>query len=184
MRLSELPLGLLVNFDVAVLKEGIRRKVLTQPKAALASSPADVCDGFDPLSGELLQAASEVHRTLGPGLIRSVYEECLCYELSLRRIGFACKHQIPLEFEGREIGHCAEIPLFVADQVPVFCLSVAALTRLHESRLLARLCQIQKPYGFLLNFNALNFADGIRRLNLKPKTSAFVLSLRCECPIT
>lgn len=167
MRLSKLPLGLLINFDVAVLKEGIRRRVLTHPKEIPISSVADIRDGFDPLSAELLHAASEVHRTLGPGLLRSAYEECFCYELSRRRIDFVRKHQVPLHFEGTEILPRAEIPLLVAGQIPVFCLAVAQLTKLNEIRLLARMRQVQSPYGFLLNFNSPILAQGIRRLTSK-----------------
>ena len=162
MRLGRYPLALLINFEVALLKDGIRRMVLANP--GLLSSPASVerRDGFDPLSGELLHAALEVHRALGPGLLRSAYEECLCHELSSRGLYFERASRIPLRFEDRQLATSAKIPLVVAGQVPVFCLSVASLTPLHEAILLARLRQTEWPYGLLLNFNALD--QGIRRL--------------------
>jgi GxxExxY protein len=166
MRLGEYSLGLLINFEVALLKEGVRRMVLADPRLPSSSSVVDLRDGFDPLSAELLNAALEVHRALGPGLLRSAYEECLCQELSLRGLAFERAFQIPLRFEDRQLAHCANVPLVVAGQVPVFCLSVATLTPLHEARLLARLRQTQWPYGFLLNFNVQTLDQGIRRLSL------------------
>ena len=164
LRLGNYALGLLINFEVALLKEGLRRMALTNPRLPSASSPAELRNGFDPLSAELLHAALEVHRALGPGLLRSAYEECLCQELSLRSLAFERACQVPLRFEGHELERCAEIPLVVAGEVPVFCLSVASLTPLHEARLLARLRQTDWSYGFLLNFNAQTLAQGIRRL--------------------
>lgn len=165
MRLGGFPLGLLINFEVALLRDGVRRMVFTRPAAPLASSSVDLRNGFDSLSAELLHAALEVHRALGPGLLRSAYEECLCYELFLRGIAFERGCEVPLRFEDRVLSQCARVPLLVAGQVPVFCLSVASLTPLHEARLLARLRQNQWPYGFLLNFNARTMIEGIRRLS-------------------
>jgi GxxExxY protein len=166
MRLGQHPLGLLLNFDVPVLKEGIYRKALSHPPQAEPQSPADLRDGFDSLSAEVLHAALDVHRALGPGLMRSAYEECLCHELSLRCIPFQRPHRLPLRFDHRELGQMAEVPLVVCSAVPVICLSAAALTRLHEARLLARLRQGGWPHGFLLNFNAPTLKQGIRRLTL------------------
>jgi len=165
LRLGSYPLGLLINFEVALLKEGVRRMVNTRRPPACSSLP-ECRDGFDPLSAELLQAALEVHRALGPGLLRSAYEECLCQELSWRGVAFERVCQVPLRFEDRLLTPCAKVPLVVAGQTPVFCLSVASLTPLHEARLLARLRQTQWPYGFLLNFNASTLDQGIRRLTL------------------
>lgn len=164
MRLGNYALGLLINFDVTLLKEGIRRKVHTKPRLPSHSSLPDLRQGFDSLSAELLHAALEVHRFLGPGLLRSAYEECLCHEMVQRGITIERACQIPLHFEDRRLSQCAKIPLVVGGHVPVFCLSVAALTPLHEARLLARLRQTQWPYGFLLNFNAASLDQGIRRI--------------------
>ncbi|HRJ48378.1 MAG TPA: GxxExxY protein [Opitutaceae bacterium] len=167
LRLSSLCLGLLINFNVPVLKDGVRRKVLTRPRAAQPSQTLSTSAELDPLSTSVLNAAMEVHRTLGPGLLRSAYEECLCHELELQQVEFVRRHGVPLYFEGRPLNHHAEVPLFVDDRVPVICLSVDTLTPLHESRLLALLRQTHSAHGFLLNFNALTLAKGIRRLTLK-----------------
>jgi GxxExxY protein len=132
MRLGKYPLGLLINFEVALLKDGVRRMVNTRPPPS--SSLAEWSDGFDPLSTELLDAALEVHRALGPGLLRSAYEECLFQELPLRGLDFERACQIPLRFGDRQLSQCANVPLVLAGQMPVFCLSVAALSPLHEAR--------------------------------------------------
>lgn len=166
MRLGGHPLGLLLNFEVALLKDGIRRLVQTAQAPVAAHQPADVLSGFDALSGEVLNAAVAVHRELGPGLLRSAYEECLCHELRLRRLAFTRKHSLPLAFDGRELPVTAEIPLLIEGRVPVFCLSVASLNALHEATLLARLRQSNLPYGLLLNFNSESLTHSTRRLTL------------------
>jgi GxxExxY protein len=117
MRLGKYPLGLLINFEVALLKDGVRRMVNTRPSPSSSSLP-DWRDGCDSLSAELLDAALEVHRALGPGLLRSAYEECLCQELSVRGLDFERACQIPLRFGDRQLSQCANVPLVVAGQVP------------------------------------------------------------------
>ncbi len=167
LRLLQRPLGLLVNFEVAILREGIRRRVLTRPRKPSHSTEVYRCERFDPLSAELLRAATEVRRELGSGLLRSAYEECLCHELDRLRIPFVRRRLLPLHFDGMELTRSVEVPLLVANQLPVFCLSATTLTKLHESRLLARLRQGKWPCGFLLNFSAPTLAQGIRRLTVK-----------------
>jgi len=163
MRLGGHPLGLLFNFEVAVLKDGVRRKV--QTTSAVSSQGVDtVPAGFDELSREILSGAIEVHRHLGPGLLRSAYEECLCHELGQRKIPFTRQHLTPLVCDGRPLGQFSEVSLLVGNSVPVQCLSVAELSALHEARLLARIRQGNWPYGLLLNFNAPTLVRGIRRL--------------------
>ncbi len=163
MRLGAHPLGLLINFEVAVLKDGVRRKVHTT-RAAPSPNFDRISDGFDELSQEILSGAIEVHRHLGPGLLRSAYEECLCHELAERKIPFTRRHLIPLVCDGQPLGQSSEVSLLVGNSVPVQCLSVAELNALHEARLLARIRQGNWPYGLLLNFNAPTLTRGIRRL--------------------
>lgn len=163
MRLGGYPLGLLINFEVAVLKDGVRRKVQTA-SAAPSQGVNPIPAGFDELSQEILSGAINVHRRLGPGLLRSAYEECLCHELGQRRIPFTRQHLIPLVCDGQPLSQSSEVPLLVDNCVPVQCLSVVELNALHEARLLARIRQGGWPYGLLLNFNAPILAHGIRRL--------------------
>ena len=163
MRLGAYPLGLLINFEVAVLKDGVRRKVQTT-----SAVPSQIIDhipaGFEEWSREILNGAIEVHRHLGPGLLRSAYEECLCHELAKKEIPFTRQHQMPLFCDGQPLGLSSEVSLLVGNCVPVQCLSVAELNALHEARLLARIRQGNWPYGLLLNFNAPTLTRDIRRL--------------------
>jgi GxxExxY protein len=163
MRLGPYSLGLLINFEVAVLKDGVRRKVQTT-SAATSQNLDQLPPGFDELSREILSGAIEVHRQLGPGLLRSAYEECLCHELVQNKIPFTRHHLIPLICDGQPLGQSSEVSLLVGNCVPVQCLSVTELNALHEARLLARIRQGNWPYGLLLNFNAPTLTPGIRRL--------------------
>ena len=119
---------------------------------------------FVEISNRVIGCAIEVHRQLGPGLLRSAYEECLCHELGQRKIPFKRQHLTPLVCDGQPLGQFSEVSLLVGNSVPVQCLSVAELNALHEARLLARFRQGNWPYGLLLNFNAPTLAGGIRRL--------------------
>jgi GxxExxY protein len=164
-RIGDFPLGLLLNFDVAALKDGIQRKACTIPRGARTEPiPASARDGYDALSADILESAIEVHRHLGPGLLRSAYETCLCQELRERRIPFAQRKPLTLTSDGAALRTPAELPLLVGGTVPVFCLSVGELTPLHVARLLGRLRQGDWPYGFLLNFNTPLLLDGVRRV--------------------
>lgn len=166
LRLGGFPLGLLLNFEVALLKDGVHRLVQTRQRPPLAAASDEPDGRFDALSREILSAAVAVHGELGPGLLRSAYEECLCHELKLRQIRFSRRHPLPLVFEGEALAVAAELPLLVEARVPVFCLSVTSLTALHEATLLARLRQGNFPYGLLLNFNSESLAHSTRRLTL------------------
>ena len=173
LRLSAREVGLLINFNVPVLKQGIRRKLLA-PEPSVASridsvQAADVAcdpsgDSDDPLSRAVIGAAIEVHRHLGPGLLRSSYEECLCYELSQRGVAFSRKHPLKLRYLGVELPGVLEVPLLVDQRVPVVCLSVGQLTQLHTAQLRGMLKQGNWKRGLVLNFNTLNLVQGVRRL--------------------
>jgi len=167
LRLSRCELGLLINFDVPVLKDGIQRKVWSHDVASRLDDrePESASFGNVGLSSQLIAAAFEVHRTLGPGLLRSAYEEALCYELSQRKLQFERKKLLPIRHAGIQLEKPCELRLLVEGQLPVECLSVAQVNDLHVSRLLARLRQNDWPEGYVLNFNApLLGKGGIRRV--------------------
>ncbi len=166
MKMGTFPLGLLINFDVALLKEGIHRKALTSAAstAEKTGDPGAQDSDCNSLSTAILDAAVAVHRTIGAGLLRSIYEECLCHELKLRGLSFVRKQQVPLTFGGKALRHQAEIPLLVDGQIPVFCLSVTELTARHEATLRFRLRQGGFPFGYLLNFNVPTLKQGVRRM--------------------
>ena len=116
------------------------------------------------LTGQILGAAIEVHKQLGPGLLESTYQVCLCHELELRGISFECQKPLPLEYNGIKLECGYRIDLLVAGLVIVEIKSVEALAPIHEAQLLTYLKLTGIKVGFLINFNVVVLKQGIRRL--------------------
>ena len=115
------------------------------------------------LTHEVIGAAIEVHRTLGPGLLESSYRECLCRELSLRDIGFQREFGLPLQYKGIQIGCGYRLDVLVADLVVVEIKAVEGLAPIHDAQLLTYLRLGGWKVGLLINFNVVVLKDGIRR---------------------
>ena len=172
LRLAERQLGLLLNFDVPVLKQGIRRRVLgfeeegvdVSPTTVASTQPFASAGELDDLSSRVIGAAIEVHRHLGPGLLRSAYEEALCYELSVRNLRFERRKPLAVRFRDVELPKPAEVDLLVLGELPLMIVSVVETTPLLEARLLGRLKIGGWRYGLLLNFSEKTLAGGMRRL--------------------
>jgi GxxExxY protein len=120
----------------------------------------------DPLSGSVIGAAIEVHRYLGPGLLESVYESCLCHELTLREIPFQKQVELPVIYKGQSVGQILRIDLIVAEALIVEIKAVEKLLPIHDAQLLTYLRLTRKHAGLLLNFNSAYLKDGIKRLVL------------------
>src|SRR5579863_5200360 len=105
------------------------------------------------LTEQIIGAAIEVHRQLGPGLLESVYEECMCEELRLRGIPFRCQIELPVTYKGFQTGGKYRIDLIVADEVLVELKSVERILGVHEAQLLTYLKLTGKRVGLLINFN-------------------------------
>jgi GxxExxY protein len=116
------------------------------------------------LTGKIIGAAIEVHRALGPGLLESAYEECLCYELRSRKIPFERQSPLPVRYKGiiLEIGY--RLDLFVNNQVIVELKSVERLEPIHTAQVLTYLRLKGCRLGLLINFNVQLLKDGICRL--------------------
>jgi GxxExxY protein len=117
----------------------------------------------DPYSHGVIGCAIEVHRTLGPGLLESVYEACLCRELSRAGLAFVRQQRLPVIYKGEPVD-CD----LIADIVVEACLileikSVQAIHPIHEAQLLTYLKVSGIRAGLILNFNATRLIDGIRR---------------------
>jgi len=111
----------------------------------------------------IIGAAIEVHRTLGPGLLESVYEECLVVELGLRGIPCVRQRPVPLQYKGLTIGTDLKIDLVVDDRVVVELKAVEKLLPIHEAQILTYLRLTSKEIGLLINFNVPLLKEGIRR---------------------
>jgi GxxExxY protein len=176
LRLSQRQLGLLINFDVPVLKEGIRRRVMGLEEAGAEFeargdaelNPFNPKHALDDVSHQVLGAAIEVHRHLGPGLLKSAYEACLCYELSIRGLPFERSKALAIRFRDIELPKPAEIEVVVAGELPLMIVSVAEITPLLEARLIGRLRNAGWKHGLLLNFSDKKMGNGVRRL-VNPK---------------
>ncbi len=113
-----------------------------------------------------MDAGLSVHRALGPGLLESAYEHCLAFELQSR--GLAVRRQAALPIVYRDVALDAgyRLDLIVQDAVIVEIKAVEALSRLHEAQLITYLRLSKLRLGFLLNFNAELFKQGLRRFVL------------------
>ncbi|TXI82644.1 MAG: GxxExxY protein [Flavobacteriales bacterium] len=120
----------------------------------------------DSLTEKIIGAAIEVHRALGPGLLESAYQECLCVELGLCDLRFASQLELPVEYKGHKANAGYRLDLVVADAVVVELKAVERLLPLHEAQLLTYMRLGGYTTGLLLNFNVPVLKDGIRRMKL------------------
>ncbi len=116
------------------------------------------------LTEQVIGHAINVHRGLGPGLLESVYEECLCYELVGARIPFKRQHAIPVRYNSvtLECGFRADV--IVSELVLVEIKSIDRFAPIHEAQVLTYLRLSGLKIGLLMNFNAVRLVDGIKRL--------------------
>ena len=168
LRIGGYPLGLLMNFNVEVLKHGIKRRIETRKWEVreLGKEEFRGAARFGAVSAEIVMAAMEVHRHIGPGLLAGTYEECLCHELAARHLGFKRRKAIPLFFDGEPLSKSAEVPLVVADELPVFPVCADAVTPIETAAALARLRQGGWRQGLILNFNEATMVKGMHRVVL------------------
>ncbi|MCA1940779.1 MAG: GxxExxY protein [Caenispirillum bisanense] len=119
---------------------------------------------LDALARQTVDAAFRVHSTLGPGLLESVYEQCLCHELEKR--GLQCLRQVPLplHYDGLRVDNAFRVDVLVEDVLIVEVKAAEKTNPLHEAQLLTYLRLSGRRIGLLMNFNVLLIRDGIRRL--------------------
>jgi GxxExxY protein len=115
------------------------------------------------LSEAVIGACIEVHRTLGPGLLESVYEQCLCRELSLRKIPFVCQAQLPVNYKGMMLDCGYKIDVFVDNRLVVELKSIEKVLPVHEAQLLTYLRLSGCEVGLIINFNVVTLKEGIMR---------------------
>ena len=115
------------------------------------------------LTGEIIGAAISVHRELGPGLLESVYQACMCRELGLRQIPFRSQVELPVEYKGCRLDCGYRIDIVVDNRVLVELKSVESLSAIHESQLLTYLRLSRIRVGLLINFNVPVLRKGIVR---------------------
>ena len=115
------------------------------------------------LTERIIGAAIEVHRTLGPGLLESVYEECLCHELGLRDLKFERQVALPLQYKGISVSVGYRADIIVEGAILLELKAVERLLPVHEAQLLTYLRLSGMRVGLLLNFNTSVMKHGIVR---------------------
>jgi GxxExxY protein len=118
------------------------------------------------LSGKVIGAAIEVHKILGPGLLESAYEECLCHELGLRAIRYERQKELPIEYKGITLDCGYRLDVVVENKLILELKAAEALEPIHEAQLLTYLKLTGIQLGLLINFNVPVLKEGIRRLAL------------------
>jgi GxxExxY protein len=119
---------------------------------------------FSDVTGEIVGAAIDVHKALGPGLLESIYQQCLQLELTTRGMRFVAQQPIPIVYKGLKLDAGYRIDLIVEDLVVVEVKCVAALAPIHEAQGLTYLRLTGCPAGLLINFNVPRLVDGVQRL--------------------
>lgn len=120
---------------------------------------------FEYIATQIFQAALEVHKTLGPGLLESVYEFALLKELQLRSIGANYQVKVPLVYKGHDTGKDFFLDMLVEDEIIIEVKSCEdGMRPVHQAQLLSYLKLSDKRLGFLINFNVALLKDGFKRM--------------------
>ena len=141
-----------------------------------AKAPRDVgkCSRHEPSPSEdraaaaVVHAAFTVHKALGPGLLESVYEACICHELGKAGLKHRRQVPVPLVYDGLQFDEGFRIDVLVEDAIVCELKAVEKLHPVHEARLLSYLRLSRKRLGLLINFNVPAIKDGIKRMVLSP----------------
>jgi len=116
------------------------------------------------LTGNVIGAAIEVHKNLGPGLLESVYEECLSIELKKRNISYERQKELPIEYKGTNLDCGYRIDILVPGKLIVELKACESLQPIHEAQLLTYLRLAKIKTGLLINFNVPVLKEGIKRM--------------------
>jgi len=119
---------------------------------------------LEDLTEKIIGAAIEVHRTLGPGLLESAYQECLARELTLRKVPFEKEKNLPVEYKGVHVDCGYRIDFLIDNQVIVELKAVEAVLPIHRAQLITYLKLTGHKVVLLINFNVQQLIKGIERL--------------------
>lgn len=116
------------------------------------------------IATEIVDAAYAVHRILGPGLLESVYEQCLAFELSDRGLSYERQLVLPVKYKEHQIDSGLRLDFLVEGRIVLEIKAVETLLKVHTHQLLTYLKLGDYKLGFLINFNVPLFKEGIHRL--------------------
>jgi GxxExxY protein len=115
------------------------------------------------ITRQIIGAAIEVHRQLGPGLLESAYEECLCHELAARKVNFERQKPIPLVYKDAKLDCSYRLDILVEGKIVVEQKSIGGLGPIHDAIVLTYLKLSGHKLGLLINFNVALLKDGVKR---------------------
>ena len=120
-------------------------------------------DDLDRLAASVVDAALEVHRTLGPGYAESIYEEAVCHELRLRSLGFVRQAAVAVTYNGHAVGE-GRVDLLFDEGLVVESKAVESMLPVHRAQMISYLKATGSTLGLLINFNVKSLRDGIQRV--------------------
>ncbi len=123
-----------------------------------------ISDGINRLTEKIIGCGIAVHRVIGPGLLESAYEECLCYELNAAKIQFERQVPLPVKYKDVRLNCGYRMDLVVEGQVVVEIKAVERLAPIHDAQLLSYLKLFEKRLGLLMNFHVPVLKKGIKRI--------------------
>ena len=118
------------------------------------------------LTRKIIEAGIAVHKYFGPGLLESIYEECLALELADRGLSFKKQHVMPVTYNGHVLENAYRLDLWVEDKVVVEIKAADKILPIHEAQILTYMRLSRSPLGLLMNFNEKLLKDGIKRYAL------------------
>ena len=116
------------------------------------------------LSNRIIGAAIEVHKTLGPGLLESTYEQCLCHELHLRSLSFERQKELPVVYKELKLDCGYRLDIVVENEIILELKSCEKIEPIHKAQLLTYLKLSGISLGLILNFNTVIMREGIMRI--------------------
>jgi GxxExxY protein len=136
------------------------KKVISQEKIIFKPIPART----EEVAKMVIDAAFKVHTALGPGLLESVYETCLAYELNDRQVKFESQITLPIVYSGITVESGLRLDLLVEKCIIIEIKAIEILNPIHKAQLLTYLKLSGVRLGLLINFNVIHLRDGIIRL--------------------
>lgn len=118
------------------------------------------------LTWQLMNIAITIHKALGPGMMKNVYEKCFCYELSKRNILFTRQQPVPIVYNSMNIGEGIKIDLMIDDLILIEIKTEADYQPVWEAQLLSYMKLTGKRLGYIMNFHVPLMKDGIKRMAL------------------
>ena len=120
-------------------------------------------ENIDLLTNKIIGLAIEVHKVLGPGLLESAYEECMCFELAKADIGYERQVQLPVKYKSIKLDCGYRIDIVVEKAIILELKAIETILSIHEAQIITYLKLSNLSVGLLLNFNVPYMKNGIRR---------------------